>query len=415
VCIQKQLTVDFRNQQEHPRYRWAVLAAATLAQITASFVLQGLGVLAGFLQAEFNLSGMQVGLLTSASGLGPCFALLLIGDLLDRKSERAIIAGGAIAIASALFCGALTTSFGTMLACLFLVGVGYSTVQPGGSKSISTWFPGNQRGLAMGIRQAGLPIGGALGSAILPAITIALGWRTAFGLGAVTVLCGGIVFAWVNRRPETGEGAKYSTRPPANRGYIMELFRQKPLRRAVWSGLSMIIVQYAILVHFMLMLRDIHHIPLVEGAWFLFIAQIAGGIGRVALAFWGDHCRKGRFHPVFASLVSCVAGLAVLILMPTDTPAAVFAAIAAWVGFFGFGWFGPWIAYLTEAAPSESVGLVLGVAMTLNQVAIVTATPFLGLLHDLSGSYVPSWVCLVSLLLIAVSLTRQTAPSTDVP
>ena len=38
----------------------------------------------------------------------------------------------------------------------------YSVSQPGGSKVILKWFPNENRGLAMGIRQAGIPIGGAL-------------------------------------------------------------------------------------------------------------------------------------------------------------------------------------------------------------------------------------------------------------
>ena len=38
----------------------------------------------------------------------------------------------------------------------------YSVSQPGGSKVILKWFRKENRGLAMGIRQAGIPIGGAL-------------------------------------------------------------------------------------------------------------------------------------------------------------------------------------------------------------------------------------------------------------
>lgn len=43
----------------------------------------------------------------------------------------------------------------------------YSVSQPGGSKVILKWFRKENRGLAMGIRQAGIPIGGALAGVLI--------------------------------------------------------------------------------------------------------------------------------------------------------------------------------------------------------------------------------------------------------
>ncbi|MEK1829778.1 hypothetical protein AAAC51_13790 [Priestia megaterium] len=41
---------------------------------------------------------------------------------------------------------------------LLAAGVWYGTAQPGGSKAVVKWFPSHHRGLAMGIRQTGIPI-----------------------------------------------------------------------------------------------------------------------------------------------------------------------------------------------------------------------------------------------------------------
>ena len=79
-------------------YRWLVLAAATLAQATASFAMLGVAALAGFLQQDFKLTAAETGLLITATYGAAVFSLLFVGDLLDRKSERMIIGvGGAIA------------------------------------------------------------------------------------------------------------------------------------------------------------------------------------------------------------------------------------------------------------------------------------------------------------------------------
>src|SRR5215813_97616 len=154
------------QQSEHD-YRWVVLAVATVAQATASFVTQGLGILAGFLQQDFQLSNLQVGFLIAAANAAPILALPIVGDLLDRRSERLIVGTGAVILAVGVVLSALGPSFAWLLASLFIVGCGYSTTQPGGSKSVTAWFRGGQLGFAMGIRQAGLPLGGAAAAAVL--------------------------------------------------------------------------------------------------------------------------------------------------------------------------------------------------------------------------------------------------------
>src|SRR4030095_6098836 len=96
------------RQSKHD-YRWVVLAVAVVAQATASFVTQGLGILAGFLQQEFQLSNLQVGLLISAATVAPIVALPIVGDLLDRRSERLIVGTGA----AILTIGVLLSVLGT--------------------------------------------------------------------------------------------------------------------------------------------------------------------------------------------------------------------------------------------------------------------------------------------------------------
>ena len=59
------------------------------------------------------------------------------------------------------------TNYTYVVAILLFVGIWYGGEQPGGSKAIVKWFPPQRRGLAMGIRQTGIPIGGALASSTL--------------------------------------------------------------------------------------------------------------------------------------------------------------------------------------------------------------------------------------------------------
>src|SRR5262249_24910284 len=156
-----------------------------------------------FVQQDFALSNLQVGLLMAAWNVAPILALPFVGDLLDRRSERVIVGIGATILAASLVLSALAPSFAWMLAALFIVGCGNSTTQPSGGRSVSVWFRGGQRGFAMGIRQAGLPFGAAAAEAILPVIANFWGWRIALMAGATTALLGALLFSALYRRPAT--------------------------------------------------------------------------------------------------------------------------------------------------------------------------------------------------------------------
>ena len=385
-------------------YRWLVLTAATVAQATASFALLGLAALAGFLQRDFNLTAAETGLLITASYAAPLFSLLFVGDLLDRKSERLIIGIGAAVLFGPLVLAAASHHYVVLLFWLFLAGLGYSATQPGGSKSVSVWFRGDRLGLAMGVRQAGLPLGGAVAAAILPAVAAAWSWRAAFVAGALAALAGGLFFALIYR-PPAEEAETASRREPLTAATVAGLLRQPWMRSAIVAGLALVSAQYGILTWLMLDLRDYAYIALTRGALFLSLAQAAGAAGRIGLAGWSDRTPSLRFRLLTVSMIAVAVGVVVLMFVPPQTPQPLLALLAAWLGFFGLGWYGPWVAYLAETAPADKVGLTLGTAMAINQLGIIAAPPLLGLVHDLTGSYTCLWACVVAALAVAYALT----------
>jgi len=390
-------------------YRWVVLVVATLAQATASFVTQGLGILAGFLQQDFQLGNSGVGLLIAAANVAPIVALPIVGDLLDRRSERLIVGVGAAILTTGVVLSVLGTSFVWILASLFIVGCGYSTTQPGGSKSVTAWFHGRQLGFAMGIRQAGLPLGAAAAAAILPIVASIWSWRAAFLIAAAAALGGALAFSVLYRRPAAATADTNRQSPPAlGVASLLAMLRHPWMRGVALSGIALVSAQYAVLTYFMLFLRDDHSIQLADGAWLMFATQSCGVAGRVTLGAWSDRPGTSRFWFVIASMLAVGLGLLVLSLLHWQTSFWVWIFIAAWLGFFGLGWFGPWIAFIAEVSPPDRLGLALGTAMSLNQIAIVATPPVLGLLHDLTGSYFAVWGCLVALLATAVWGARGT-------
>ncbi|MGN4074262.1 MFS transporter, partial [Burkholderia gladioli] len=139
-------------------YRWTVLGVAALAQTTASITAQGLYTLMPSLQAAFHLSEAAGALAISALNGGQVVTMLMLGWLIDRFGERRVVASTMSMMGLAAMLGAwVAPSFPVLLVFIAMIGATYASVQPGGTRAIVRWFPLRERGMATGVRQAGLP------------------------------------------------------------------------------------------------------------------------------------------------------------------------------------------------------------------------------------------------------------------
>jgi MFS transporter, ACS family, aldohexuronate transporter len=71
------------------------------------------------------------------------------------------------------------------------LGLGESGSFPASLKSVSEWFPQKERALAVGIFNAGSNVGAIITPIVVPAITLAWGWRAAF------IATGAVTFVWL--------------------------------------------------------------------------------------------------------------------------------------------------------------------------------------------------------------------------
>src|SRR5699024_10029550 len=134
--------------------------------------------------------------------------------------------------------------------------------------------PARERGLAMGIRQAGLPLGGAMAAAIFPGIADTFGWRTAFLVGAAMIAAGSGLFCLVYREPTDIAAASQTPvqRQPLND--MRSLLTMPEFRQIALSGITLVAVQTIALMFLILYLRQRFNISLVSGAFYLLIMQL---------------------------------------------------------------------------------------------------------------------------------------------
>lgn len=389
------------------QYRWVILVSATFAQACACFFVQGFGSIALDVKNDMTLSNWQIGTLISAAQLIPLAGLLIAGELLDRYSERFVVGIGTLIVGAALCGAALANSYTELLIAFTLLGFGYSTAQPGGSKSVSNWFRGNQLGFAMGIRQAGLPLGGAMATLLLPFIASRYSVQAAFIAGGIVAFFGAVMFMLFYKSPEVQRDTEKKqinlTSAIVSR---LSMAADPSMRHIMMSGASLTASQYAISVFLVLYLHTSLGLESSIAAMMFFVVLGAGIAGRIILAAWSDRCKAGRYYPVMMCLGAVTAILILLPFLKTQN-LIILSAFMALTGFFAYGWYGPWVAYIAETASADRKGFALGMAMTANQISVVLIPPIIGLSRDSLGTFAYGWGALAIVSAIVLFATGK--------
>ena len=376
-----------------------------------SVVTQGVPTLAPFLQTDLGLTRGQVGLFNSALMGGSFIALFFAGALVDLRGERLALGAGNLVVGIACMAILATPGFLSALGMFFLAGIGASFATPAGSRTVMRWFPPHQRGGAMGIRQTGIPIGGALAAAVLPVIALTAGWRWAIALSGLASLLAGLL-CLIRYPPPSMEEGVAARRLPAP-GFRALLTRDVALLGL--AGAFLPLGQFALVTYLALYLFETQQVPVTHSAALLVGAQIAGAAGRVLWGVISDRWLGGRRKPalMMAGALSALGAL-IIGLMPSGTPLGIIALVVTACAFNAIGWHGTWISLVAEIAGPERQGRTIGVAMTVMYAGIIALPPLFGFYVDLTHAWTGAWVLLALGLLLGTLLVlpvREFPPS----
>jgi MFS transporter, Spinster family, sphingosine-1-phosphate transporter len=132
------------------------------------------------LKEELQLSNAGIGWLTSAFMIGYFATSPIFGYLGDRAPRKGLIAFGVFAWSLGTILTSFSHSYGSLLACRILVGLGeasYATLAPAW---LADRFPVSRRNMALTIFYTATPLGSALGYLVGGFALDHGGWRTAF-------------------------------------------------------------------------------------------------------------------------------------------------------------------------------------------------------------------------------------------
>jgi len=341
-----------------------VLAAGTLAQASFSATSVGLPALSPTLKSEYGLSLPQTGVVLAAVGIGMLFTLLPWGLVADRVDERWVIATGLTGASALLVVASTTDGFAAVTGTLIGVGALGASVNAASGRAIMAWFPSTELGLALGIRQTAIPIGGAVGAAVLPVLGSAGGTRVAFIFLGTACLTGALVAAVFIRggaahEPEVGDVTQ-------------------PLHdRFMWllgTGTGLFLLAQIGITGFVVLFLHEHRGLSKEAAGAvlagIYVLAVAARIGSGTIS---DRLgsRLGPLRTIGVALALFTAFVAAAV----DAPLTLLVPLFIVAGVLSMSWNGLAYAAAAEAAGPARTGAALGFQQTLLGVVVAAAPP----------------------------------------
>lgn len=148
-----------------------------------------LSVVAPLVMKDLRLDAAQLGIVFSSFFAGYALFTFIGGYAADRFGPKRVFTLSMSAWS--VFCAltAAAVGFSSLLVVRVLFGCGEGPFSAAANKMVNNWFPPRQIATAIGIANAGTPIGGALSGVVAGWLAVRYGWRTSFvALGSIGLL-----------------------------------------------------------------------------------------------------------------------------------------------------------------------------------------------------------------------------------
>ena len=368
--------------------------------------------MAPLIRNDLSLSAVDFGFFMSAFFASQMFTALPSGVVTDRFGVgwTLFTAMAMMAVGGVLF--AVTPGFYPAVAAMFVMGLGYSLVNPATAKGVLVWYPRNRRATAMGIKQFGVPVGGVVGAGggMLAAF---IDWRLILGgIAGLTFLTG---LAWLcfARRPRwDGRGLG---------GIIADLkivLSNRALGISCTSNVAFSMGQASLYAYLTLFLRDAALLSQPIASLGMGLAQAASAGGRIGFSYISDVLFGGRRKWMIVGLMT--AGAAVLLLTAAAGPGwpmpalmilsvALGGAIASYAALM--------LSLTVESVDQRLSGAAIGYNALAWSFGGAVGPPLFGYVLDNTGSYATAWIFLAVVVIAGAifmaALLRERLPEEE--
>jgi MFS family permease len=361
------------------------LGAMLAVQTAAAFAVYCAPVMAPVAAPALGLAPSAIGYFIAVVYLGSMIGSVTAGGWIARIGPiRTSQAGLALCLAGALLGASAWLPLVVLGA--FVIGLGYGPTTPASSQILVRASPPTLIALTFSIKQTGVPLGGVLAGALVPALILFVGWRGA--ALAVGLACLAHVFAV----------------EPIRARYDRDLDSQAPISlRSAFGPLRLVLrtprlaelalvsfvyggVQITLVTYLVTFLTGVFSMSLVLAGLVMAVSQLASVIGRVLWGICADRLIAPRRMLALLGFAMGACAAATLAASP-DWPSALLFMFAAAFGASAVGWNGVLLAEVARSAPSGQAGPATGGVLFFTYLGVVVTPPIFNLVLSLSGSY----------------------------
>ena len=288
-----------------------------------------------------------------------------------------------------------------------LIGLGYGPITPASSHLLARTTSPKQMSLVFSVKQTGVPVGGMLAGAIVPAAAIATSWRGALLVSAL--IC--VVFALVAQYLRTTLDEDRNPAQPLALGHLASPVRlvlsHPALTTLALCSFAFSITQLSLTTYLVTYLHTTFAYTLLVAGFALSICQLGGVVGRIFWGYVADRWLGAR--GTLLLLAALMAGCAALTAsLSGDTSTLLLLGLLALFGGSAIGWNGVYLAEVARQAPAGTAGLATGGTLAFTYLGVVIGPPLFGLLAETTGTYRAGFIFLVvPASVAALALARQ--------
>ncbi|OTP87666.1 hypothetical protein B6D12_07610 [Gilliamella apicola] len=397
-------------------YRWFVLGIGVLAQATFAMGFAGIPITGILMRESYNFSLHELGFVLGSMGLGVAASEIVWGIITDKLGDKTVLILGLwsstlVFVVIALWLTPGNSNNGIKYlhlgAALAMAGACGGSINSSSGRTVMQWFDDSERGFAMSVRQTAIPVGGAIGTGLLPWLAYSYGFEVTFlALAVIGLTVGFAVLFFIKSKQDEFKNERTST-------LTVSPLKSADVWKVVIAASFLTVPQMAVLTFGGVYMRDVLDINLTLISIILIGVQIGDGILRIWSGFYTDR-KKNRISLLkYYAVLSGIASF-ILCLMVNNTYSGV--AFLVLTGLFGHAWHG--LAY-TEAAVKagvERAGTALGmVGSTVFFAYFLTPILVSNIAHSYGWGAVWAVVAILTFasLLCFISLPKKKRNSTS--
>lgn len=368
--------------------RWSILLVALCATLFSNVFINGVAFLIPTLHRDLGLDLARAGLVSAMPSFGMVLTLIAWGAVVDRIGERTVLALGSALTAAAAFGAAAVDSLIAVQVFLLLGGMAAASSNAASARMVVGWFPPEQRGLAMGIRQTAQPLGVGLGALVIPQLAAAHGVSVALMFPGVVCAIAAVLSVMCLVDPPR------PARADAHPDDLANPYRGSDTLWRIHLVSVLLVVPQCLVWTFTLvwLMTDRGWSASAAGA-IVTVAQLLGAAGRIAAGRWSDRIGS-RLRPIRSIALAAAVSMALLAVTEVfDSPISVLLMLVASVVTVSDN--GLAFTAIAEIAGPFWSGRALGAQNTSQLFTCGVVPPAFGALIGTAGYAVAFGVCAV--------------------